>query len=104
MMPVDEGVEAFLLDELNQLNEIESPGEQMDRNPNTIIYPNPFDNYFTIESTRDDVLIIQEVNGKIVREEKVSSGKTTINSRGLSNGVYIVTLVNQGIQNKMIKQ
>jgi hypothetical protein len=103
MMPVEGGAEAFLLEEYNESNMVLNIDEHSNQD-SPAIYPNPFDDYFTVESLQDDVLVIQEINGKIVHEEKINKGSTTINTQNLSMGVYIIKLINQNIQTKLVKK
>ncbi len=70
----------------------------------SIIYLNPFDNYLIVESRVDDLIQIQDINGKIIHDQLITKGNSRINTQNLSKGIYIVKLVNQGIQTKLVKQ
>ncbi len=68
------------------------------------VYPNPFDNYFIVNSSKEDLLVIKSAAGTIVGNYSVSAGETFISTSNLSQGVYIISLMQQGEQFKIVKQ
>lgn len=68
------------------------------------VYPNPFREYITIESPIDDEILIQELSGRVVNRQKISKGKTRIQTENLSNGFYFIHFVEQEKSFKLINQ
>ncbi|MBW7868717.1 MAG: T9SS type A sorting domain-containing protein, partial [Brumimicrobium sp.] len=66
------------------------------------IYPNPFEDFFIINSLEEDVFILQSMDGTIIGNYKVSKGETKI-TENLSKGIYIGKLINQSQTFKLIK-
>lgn len=91
-----------LLERISQSDDLEElPGT--DENPSTV-HPNPFENYFVINSTKEDVATLYSIDGIEVGSYAISEGATKINTARLAKGVYIVSLQEQGNQFKIIKQ
>jgi hypothetical protein len=59
-------------------------------NANLIVYPNPADNYFTIEAQNATKVILTDVVGKVVMEMDLTSAKTTLSLAEFKNGIYIL--------------
>ncbi|OJX36992.1 MAG: hypothetical protein BGO87_14530 [Flavobacteriia bacterium 40-80] len=68
------------------------------------IYPNPFENYFIISSTCEDILTLQTIDGTVIGNYKISKGVTKIPTAFLPKGVYLVCLQKQNQQFKIVKQ
>src|SRR5690554_386848 len=68
------------------------------------VYPNPFEDYFVIESRIDDQILLQELSGRIVKRQKISKGKTRIQTGGLVKGVYFIRFLKQSKTFKIVKQ
>lgn len=68
------------------------------------IYPNPFDDSFTIISKKKDNLILKSIDGKNIGTFAIKEGVNRIVTSRLSEGIYLGTLVNQNINFKIIKQ
>jgi hypothetical protein len=73
-------------------------------NQETVIYPNPFENYFIVNSPIDDLLEMQTLDGKKVGIFTVYKGKNNIGLFAVSDGIYIGKLLNQRFIFKIIKQ
>jgi hypothetical protein len=56
------------------------------------IYPNPFNDYITINVVNPSYLRITDLNGQIIVEDQNIEGKKTINTSLWHSGVYIVNL------------
>jgi hypothetical protein len=67
------------------------------------IYPNPFQELFTVNSIQNDIFILQSINGKILGKYNVQKGETEI-SGNLSKGMYVGILVKQNQTFKIIKK
>src|SRR5690554_3185276 len=67
------------------------------------IYPNPFDDYFIVNSLEDDVFMLQAMEGTIIGKYSVLKGENKINI-GLPSGIYIGRLLNQSMNFKIIKR
>lgn len=80
-------------------------GSESFENENFKIYPNPFSNEINFETTENFKIIeIYSILGKKVFSENF---KTSINTSNLSNGVYLVKLIDatdKSIVRKMIKE
>ncbi|HLS70811.1 MAG TPA: T9SS type A sorting domain-containing protein, partial [Chitinophagaceae bacterium] len=66
------------------------------------IYPNPFEEFFIVNSLENDVFILQSIDGTIIGNYKVIKGETRI-SKNLPKGIYIGTLLNQNQTFKIVK-
>ncbi|MCO5259264.1 MAG: T9SS type A sorting domain-containing protein [Crocinitomicaceae bacterium] len=67
------------------------------------IYPNPFNDYIVVESNIDDVLIIKNIEGRIVLKQNVNKGKQQINTSTLNKGMYFIQLEKQSFTEKFTK-
>lgn len=67
------------------------------------IYPNPFDSFFTIEFPTEDRIIIQTIEGKVIREDKVEKGIKIIPMTDFPRGTYILKLQNKSVTFKIVK-
>jgi beta-glucanase (GH16 family) len=78
--------------------------------PSTYIYPNPFDDQFTISNLLDETtwdVRITNCLGQIVAQQKVTSSNSSIDSKNWNAGIYFVNLVsreNEQINLKVIKK
>jgi len=56
----------------------------------TLLYPNPASNYFTIESTSFERQLLQvyDITGKLVITKYLEPGKNNIDCDGFNNGIY----------------
>ena len=70
------------------------------------VFPNPFDNSITITSINAGNIIITDLTGRIILQEKISSGVTKLDSSSWSSEMYIVTIKteNQTKTTKIIKK
>lgn len=68
------------------------------------VYPNPFQNYISIQSPQEDQMILQTIEGKKIAVYKIEKGETNVNTFYLNNGMYILTFINQIQTFKLIKQ
>lgn len=68
------------------------------------IYPNPFGDYFIIESPVDDEILIQEPTGRIIMQQKISKGQNRIQTERLTGGIYFVRFFNQSQTFKIVKK
>ncbi|HTA61296.1 MAG TPA: T9SS type A sorting domain-containing protein, partial [Bacteroidia bacterium] len=76
----------------------------LNNNNQITIYPNPTNNYFTIETTSTDKQTLQvfDVNGKLVLMQTIN-GKTNVDASNLAEGVYNLSLQNtNGVVNKRL--
>lgn len=78
-------------------------------NNNTIqIYPNPARDYLQVSSAQGTKLLITDAAGRIVVEKPMQSGDEKIQLEGISNGLYLVRLLDAKGANvqttKLIKQ
>lgn len=72
--------------------------------PSLSVYPNPFGDYFIIESPVDDEILIQEPTGRIVMPQKILKGINRLRTDRFTNGIYFVRFVNQNHTFKIIKR
>lgn len=54
-----------------------------------VIYPNPSQNIFFVNTTENAELKMYDLNGRLVLEQKLSNGKNSVQNQ-LSKGIYIV--------------
>lgn len=84
------------LNDLDKINEIFST------------YPNPTKEFITLEFNNDfpNEINVLDINGKIVKSQKINSKKTTINIKNLSSGTYLLNAIVNGqeISKKFIKK
>jgi hypothetical protein len=57
------------------------------------MYPNPASAYFTFVTAEQGVMDIMDINGQVVKTEKIVSNKQEINLAGLATGTYLVRFV-----------
>ncbi|HLU84922.1 MAG TPA: T9SS type A sorting domain-containing protein, partial [Vicingaceae bacterium] len=73
------------------------------------IYPNPFNNQFTVEYEADSqsaYLAIYNLMGVKIAEQPIISTKTKVDVGNISNGIYFV-IIQDGIKklhHKLVKQ
>ena len=69
-----------------------------------MIYPNPSENMIYTETKLAEgqvaSIVIYNIMGEIVLSEKITSGKTAINTSNLNNGTYLYRII---IDNKIAK-
>ncbi len=59
------------------------------------VYPNPAQQSFTVEFTQENFdLIITDLTGRIIYDQKNISGKTQIDSKDSTGGIYFVQATN----------
>jgi hypothetical protein len=58
------------------------------------IYPNPSSGEFTIESEKEQEVVITDGAGRVVRTYKLTPSNTKINITGLASGIYFVSAEN----------
>ena len=63
-----------------------------------VMYPNPTENYITIESAKVADVKIYSVNGQMLLQQSISEGKNTIDLSELNAGMYFVS-----VNNTMVK-
>ncbi|PKR81842.1 hypothetical protein CW751_00445 [Brumimicrobium salinarum] len=68
------------------------------------VFPNPFQNYISIQSPQKDQMVLKSVEGKIIGIYNIEEGLTKINSSFFNDGMYIITFMNQNKTFKLIKQ
>jgi hypothetical protein len=62
---------------------------------NLSVYPNPASDVITVSSTlTEGTITVTDVAGKLVKSTELNGLSTTINTTGLNNGVYYVTVSN----------
>ena len=57
-----------------------------------MMYPNPTENYITIESAKDAVVKIYSINGQMLSQQNISEGTSTIDLSELNAGMYFVSV------------
>ncbi|RFC53092.1 T9SS type A sorting domain-containing protein [Brumimicrobium aurantiacum] len=67
------------------------------------VYPNPFNNFISIQSIKKDQLILKSIEGKVIDNYKIDNGLTRVNTAALTSGMYILTFINQNRSFKLIK-
>lgn len=89
------------IDEVKQQPKIEvidvvknKPAEesQLANESKVLVYPNPSNGYFTIESKEKQTLHLTDDNGKLVLIQDVSVGNTAVDASHLRAGAYTLTL------------
>lgn len=67
-----------------------------------MMYPNPAENYITIESGNDAEVKIYSVNGQMISQQNISEGVNTIDISNLNAGMYFVNV--NGTMLKIVKK
>lgn len=67
------------------------------------IYPNPFENSFTIDSPQSDLMVIETIDGRTVLERNINENITHISVPNISKGTYVIKFIKQNIEFKVIK-
>ncbi|RFC53090.1 T9SS type A sorting domain-containing protein [Brumimicrobium aurantiacum] len=68
------------------------------------VYPNPFEDYFIVESPVEDEMVVQDPSGRVVLQQSVSKGENRIRTQELTSGIYFVRFINQNKTFKIIKR
>lgn len=70
------------------------------------IYPNPSQGFFYLTINSVSQLIVTNILGQELLNEKINSGKQIINLQDQSDGIYFVKVIQEGKQyiNKIIKE
>lgn len=76
----------------------------LSQEPPLRVYPNPFEDYFMVESPVIDEIVIQEPSGRSVLQQKIILGNNRIQTERLTSGIYFVRFVNQNHTFKIIKR
>jgi hypothetical protein len=71
---------------------------------NISIYPNPFQQNITIESTESNTLDIYNTLGKRIATHKIIQGNNTLDVAELPVGIYYLKTRKQSWTKKVIKQ
>ena len=79
-----------------------SMAENANLNSKIKVYPNPANDYLTIESINSQVLELYSVQGELIERMTIGSGVTNISIANLSSGVYCLK-TQSGCANKLIK-
>jgi hypothetical protein len=58
----------------------------------TNLFPNPAENYFTIESLQKSTINILNMQGQTILQQQIQQGKTDIDISRLAKGVYVLRL------------
>ncbi len=64
----------------------------LDRNSNSIVYPNPAQEYIHIKAPQDTEIQILNIEGQLLHEIKINTQETTISLRNFSKGIYIIKI------------
>ncbi len=76
--------------------------------PNALlqVYPNPNKGVFTVELINDSQIKIIDMLGKLIITQNFAKGKNTIDLSNYSNGIYIISIYNNGLisKSKIIKE
>ena len=67
-----------------------------------VLYPNPTENYVTIESAKEAEVKIYSVNGQMLSQQNFSEGINTIDISNLNAGMYFVSV--NGTMVKIVKK
>jgi pimeloyl-ACP methyl ester carboxylesterase len=68
-------------------------GEEIGQTDDTpVIYPNPSNGVFTIESTGDATVVIADVSGRLIRILYIEEGSYTVDLSEFGSGFYFVTI------------
>ncbi len=61
---------------------------------NIRVYPNPANDYITIDATSSYLLGIYDMSGRVLLQQKVNSGTNLISTEDLNSGIYIIRIEN----------
>ncbi|MBP7809762.1 MAG: T9SS type A sorting domain-containing protein [Bacteroidia bacterium] len=94
--------DAFIVKLIDLTTEVPNLTKDVSHN----LYPNPFTNFILIELAAEAQIIITNVLGQEILNEKRSFGKQIINLQDQSDGIYFVKVIQEGKQsiNKIIKE
>src|SRR5690554_6192317 len=86
------------------LNRTQLLNNKSERIANLNVHPNPFQSQIVIQSFQKDQMVIKSIDGKVVGTYIIDKEITKINTNRLSNGMYLLTFMNQNQTFKLIKQ
>ena len=92
-----------------KITEVEAAGtiSATNNHPNISLYPNPADNYVTIQGIKEKTIAsIYNLSGTLVLERTINETDSLINISSLSKGMYIIKLndIDGTVQQKLIKE
>lgn len=67
-----------------------------------VLYPNPVDNYVTIESVKSAEVKIYSISGQMISQQTINEGINTINITDLNSGMYFISV--NGTMVKIVKK
>jgi hypothetical protein len=67
-----------------------------------MMYPNPAENYVTIESAKAADVKIYSISGQMLSQQNISEGTSTIDLSDLNAGIYFVSV--NGTMVKVVKK
>ncbi|MDY0279723.1 MAG: DUF5018 domain-containing protein, partial [Salinivirgaceae bacterium] len=59
-----------------------------------MMYPNPASDKLIVENAQSGRYIVMSISGQVVQEGQIASGQNEINIDNMSNGLYIINIVN----------
>jgi hypothetical protein len=63
------------------------------------VFPNPVSDYFYVEGENLQSIMVSDINGQMVMQERLSSDKEMISTKTLCSGTYFVTVIaNNGVE------
>ena len=69
---------------------------------NVKIFPNPFNDFFYIDSPVEDSITLFTTEGKLIHEQQIHIGSNRIANIKLTSGIYFIHFNDLGIQKKLI--
>ncbi len=86
---------------------IQSTGIFSNNNSEITVYPNPADNFITIEldfnETEAQIINILSIDGKLIRNINITSDETTIDISSLSSGIYFINIASKNESLQVVK-
>ena len=73
-------------------------GVGIDENPlgGVVIYPNPTSSKFYVEGVNIETIELRDINGRLIQLKHPASGKTSINLKGQTKGIYLIKIIGEG--------
>jgi len=72
---------------------LETRSVNCSQSENILVYPNPFENHFTLTSQYNGKISLMDLSGKMILEQLIDAGTTKLSTTSLASGSYITRVV-----------
>jgi hypothetical protein len=70
---------------------------EINKNDDILVYPNPANSYFTVETTQQATIEIFNMQGQLIKTLATTGNKTNLDVSALPSGVYVVEVKSEKV-------